>query len=121
MLKDIITLYRNTLLIFLLLLWQVFVLLSVNTLRVCWSIVMTLLVQFLVPIWRSVGMSLNVQVLESMQAVSEVLMLKSVVAKYSIQASFHFLKSLNRPLSVAHRMVFVVVVRQCISLFGTKK
>src|SRR5210317_1113328 len=90
MLKDIITLYRNTLLIFLLLLWQVFVLLSVNTLRVCWSIVMTLLVQFLVPIWRSVGMSLNVQVLESMQAVSEVLMLKSVVVKYSIQATVHF-------------------------------
>src|SRR6056300_1641846 len=121
MLKNTTTLFRRLKLIFQLLLWLAFALLSASLLLVCLLMLTILFSPFLVLIRLSDIILHKEPELESMLEELEQSILKLEEEKSSTQESSHFLKSLKVRFVAALKMVYGAGLRLSIFLFGTKK
>ena len=115
------TLLQNLKSIYLLRLWPVLELLFGSMLLVFWLMLMIVCHLFSVVIWLLALMLHKGLVLVLTLGESGVLIPELEAVKSSTQELYLSSKSLRQQLSVAHKTVFVGVLLQCISLFGTKK
>ena len=121
MLKNIIMPLACLELIFLLLLWQVFVLLFASSLLAFLLIVMTPFLPFFPQIWPLDAMSLKGRALVSMLGVFVALTAASAVEKFNILVLYPFSKSLRPRSGAVLKTALEEEVQRFTSLFGIRK